>query len=275
MLATSFDAFYHNHKYYDDCAQSLNRIDEIATARVSRKTYTNKQFTEVSIFSGHYELLIIGGYPHKSGSTTLFFGSSTSISVPAIQSGFVKTNRHLNQYVKRHSHQLWSFHCAWSYTIGFYSISPIELIDHASQKFRKPNTHHFASAMLNLISSPKPIRENDIKYLWLLFVHLPFFKLKPKAFETEPEDFADMSSLSLKKSNDASNMGSLIHILGTIHMKTPCYFLSMYKEVEAKHLALKIRANFTKSNLLKYIEKVLIIKHQLHNIQFSVIPAIF
>lgn len=102
LLVNSFDVFYHYHRYYDDCAQSLNTIDGIATARVSRKTYTNKQFTEVSISAGHYELLIIGGYLYKSGSITPFLGSSTSkynllennttcISVPPVQAGFIRS----------------------------------------------------------------------------------------------------------------------------------------------------------------------------------------
>ncbi|KAG1625366.1 hypothetical protein G6F44_012685 [Rhizopus delemar] len=259
LLVNSFDVFYHNHRYYDDCAQYLNRIDQIATARVSRKTYTNKQFTEVSIFAGHYELLIIGGYLCKSGSITPFLGSSmnkynlledstTSISVPAVQSGFIKTSRQLNQYFKRHSHQLWSFHCARSYTKGFYPISPIELMDHASQKFRKPNNHHFASAVLYLITSPKPIKENDMESLWSLFVLSPFFESKLKSLGTKPENFADMSS-DLKKDNDVSHMGSLIHILGSLHMNTPCYFLSLYKEVDAKHMALKIMTSGLKQEI--------------------------
>lgn len=35
-------------------------------------------------------------------------------------------------------------------------------------------------------------------------------------------------------------LGSLIHILGSLHMNTSCYFLSLYKEVDAKYMALKI-----------------------------------
>lgn len=46
MLAISLDAFYHNHKYHNDCAHSLHKIDIAATAKVIRKTCTNKQFTE-------------------------------------------------------------------------------------------------------------------------------------------------------------------------------------------------------------------------------------
>ena len=117
LLVTSFDVFYHNHKYHDDCAHSLNRIERVATAKVSRKTYTDKQFMKVSIFASHYELLVVGGYIHKHGPITSFLESSmgkfklneditTCIKVPALASEYISTKRLLNQYVKRRSHQL-------------------------------------------------------------------------------------------------------------------------------------------------------------------------
>ncbi|KAI9470116.1 MAG: hypothetical protein EXX96DRAFT_588863 [Benjaminiella poitrasii] len=92
--------------------------------------------------------------------------------------------------------------------------------------------------MLYLITSPKPIKENDMESLWSLFVRSPFFESMLKSLGAKPENFADMSSY-LKKGNDVSHMGSLIHILDSLHMNTPCYFLSPYKEVDAKAMALK------------------------------------
>lgn len=76
LLVTSFDIFYHNHKYEGDCAQSLDRIFQAPTAKVSRKTGTNKKFMEISVFVGHYELLVVGGYFNIHGSILPFLGSS-------------------------------------------------------------------------------------------------------------------------------------------------------------------------------------------------------
>jgi hypothetical protein len=129
-------------------------------------------------------------------------------------------------------------------------------MDHASQKFRKPNNHHFASAVLYLIMSPKPIKENDMESLWSLFVRSPFFESKLKSLGTKPENFADMSS-DLKKDNDISHMGSLIHILGSLHMNTPCYFLSLYKEVDAKHMALKIMTSGLKQEIVSQQQAII------------------
>jgi hypothetical protein len=38
-------------------------------------------------------------------------------------------------------------------------ISPIELMNYASQKFRKPNNHHFASAILYLMRNTRGRRK--------------------------------------------------------------------------------------------------------------------
>lgn len=65
LLIMSFDVFYHNHRYQDDCAQPLEEIFQVPTAKVSRKTYTNKFFTEISLFIGRYELLVVAGYIHS------------------------------------------------------------------------------------------------------------------------------------------------------------------------------------------------------------------
>ncbi|KAI8973631.1 hypothetical protein BDF20DRAFT_907120 [Mycotypha africana] len=250
LLVNSFDVFYHNHKYYDDCAHALNRIDRVITARVSRKTYTDKQFMEISIFAGYYELLVVAGYIHKHGSITPFLGSSvgnfkldedttTCIKVPALASEFICTKRLLNQYVKRRSHNLWGFHCARSFAGGIYPISPIELMNHASQKARMLNNHHFNSVVLHLFSSPKAIKSKDLEALWSLIIRLPFFKTKMEAVSTTPTNFAEMSDI-LKKIKDDSHTGSLIHILGSLQLKTPCFFLSLYGETVAKDIALKI-----------------------------------
>ncbi|KAI7900484.1 uncharacterized protein BX663DRAFT_532368 [Cokeromyces recurvatus] len=226
--SSPFDVFYHNHRYYDDCAHSLNRIDRVTTAKVSRKTYTDKQFMEISIFAGHYELLVVGGYIHRHG-----------IKIPALASEYISTTRLLNKYVKCHSRQLWGFYCARSFAKGFYPISPVELMDHASQKFRKLNNHHFNSVA---------IKDDDLEALWSLVIRLPFFKTKMKAVSTTPTNFAEMSDV-LKKIKNDSHIGSLIHILGSIQIKTPCFLLSLYDETVAKDIALKIMTSGLKREI--------------------------
>lgn len=175
VLDTSIVVFYRN-QYQDDCAYFLDKIDQIATAKVSRKTYINKHFAEIPVFIGHYELLITGGYIHRLGSMTSFLGSSvkeleiredatTLTKVPAVASGYINTKRLLNQYLKRHSHQLWGFHCARTFTKGFYPIPPVNFMNHASQKSEKLTNHHFTSAVLALISSPNVIKPSDMESL--------------------------------------------------------------------------------------------------------------
>lgn len=75
---------------------------------------------DISIFAGCYELLVVGEYPYENGSTTPFLGSFVDklklveeetkiINVPTIALNYIATTRSLNQYMKRHSHQLWAF----------------------------------------------------------------------------------------------------------------------------------------------------------------------
>ncbi|KAI8969941.1 hypothetical protein BDF20DRAFT_888520 [Mycotypha africana] len=95
LLISSFDVFYHNHRFYDDCAHSMSRIDRVATAKVSRKTYTEKHFMQISIFAGQYELLVVAGYIHRYGSITPFLGSS-------MDKFKLRTLSHVSKYLLLH-----------------------------------------------------------------------------------------------------------------------------------------------------------------------------
>jgi hypothetical protein len=165
--------------------------------------------------------------------------TSTRIRVPAHASESITTRQLANQYIKRHSHQPWDFHCARFFSKGFYPISPVELMDHASQKFRNFNNHHFNSTVLLLISSSNAIKPDDLEALWSLLIRLPFYKVKMEAASKTSTNFAEMSDV-LKMLKDDSHIGSLIHILGHLQTKTPCFFLSLYDETAAKDTALKI-----------------------------------
>lgn len=62
LFVTSFDIFRHYLRTEDDCAQSVEAIFSLPTANVSRKTYTDKNFMEISIRVGNYEFSAVGGY---------------------------------------------------------------------------------------------------------------------------------------------------------------------------------------------------------------------
>lgn len=60
-----------------------------------------------------------------------------------------------------------------------------------------------------------------------------------KAASTIPANLAEMSDV-LKKIKDDSPVGFLIHILGSVQIKVPCFFLSLYNETVANDIALKV-----------------------------------
>lgn len=257
VLVTSLDIFFHNHKYQDDCTHSLPKIFKVATAKVSRKTNTDKSFMEISIFAGYYELLIVGVYFHKNGSTIPFLGSSVDqftlveeetqiINVPAIASNYVATTRLLSQYMKCHSHHFWGIHCASSYSKGVYPISPIEYMNHACKKIsRKTNNHHFFSSMLHLITSPKAIKDDHMEDLWSVFILLLFYQ-KLMEGATTATNFIEMSA-ALNTTSIDGPLISIIHILGEIQAKTPCFFLFLHDETKARRIALQLKKSMNKT----------------------------
>ncbi|ORE00935.1 hypothetical protein BCV72DRAFT_323872 [Rhizopus microsporus var. microsporus] len=230
LLVTSFDIFYHNHKYEDDCAQSLDRIFQAPTAKISRKTNTNKKFMEISVFVGHYELLVVGGYFNIHGSP------------------FVRTSRLLNQYVKRKSHELWSLHCQYAYNKGFYPISAISFTNHYSQVHKCSNSQHFLSQVLRLISSTMVIKPAELDSLWALLLRLPSYKKMVETASTIPTNFVELSA-HLNNLNDDSSFGSILHVLSAVQSKAPCFFLSLYSESKAKEIALGIMTGGLKRNI--------------------------
>lgn len=210
LLITSLDIFYHNHRFDDDCAQSIDCIYTVPTAKISRKTYTDKSFTEVSVFIGHYEFLAVGGYLKIHDNLLPFLGSSlgkfnlgeetsTDIMVPATAVASVRTERLLNQYIKRKSHELWSVHAQGSFMKGFYPISPISFADHTSQRHKHLTNHHFTSQVLNLISNHKAIKKSDIESLWSYLMHMPVFQKMTKNSTSLASNFKELSEqLELK-----------------------------------------------------------------------------
>ncbi|KAG1049989.1 hypothetical protein G6F43_007713 [Rhizopus delemar] len=157
--------------------------------------------------------------------------TTTCIKVPALASEFISTKRLLDQYLKR-----------------FYPISPVEIMRHAGQNFKKLNNHHFNPVVLHLISSPKAIKHDGLEAFWSFVIRLPFFKTKMIAASTTSTNFAEKSDV-LKKIKDDSPIEFLIHIPGSVQIKAPCFFLSLYGETVAKDSALKIMTSGLKKEI--------------------------
>lgn len=124
MLVTSFDFFVHNQPLIDDCAFGVlpSDISLAPLAKVKSKNNTNKQFKELSIFIGLYELLVVGGYLLQNGIITPFLGSwlgsinlgdttTSQVHIVSCNLPVVRTSRLLNQYLKRCSNNSLGYYC--------------------------------------------------------------------------------------------------------------------------------------------------------------------
>ncbi|CEP17438.1 hypothetical protein [Parasitella parasitica] len=267
LLVTSYDIFYHNNRFEDDCAHSLDSIFQVPTAKVTRKTYTNKAFTEISIFIGHYEFLVVSGFLNRNGTLMPFLGSSmhkfnlreevsTRIDVPTTASPNVRTIRLLSQFVKRRSHELWGIHCLRSYLQGFYPISAVSFSNHLSQKHKQINNQHFTSQVLHLISNELVIKTQHLTSLWSLLQRMAIFKKMTKNAGTTPTNFSQLSQ-HLRQENEKSAFASINRLLASIEGKVPCFFLSMYTEAEAKKVALGIMEGGLREKINKQHDQIL------------------
>lgn len=131
---------------------------------------------------------------------------------------------------------------------GFYPIAPVEFANHVSQKFKKINCYHFSSIVLELISSEKLIKREDLNEIWSVVIRLPFFITKTKAANTMSINFIELSN-ALKSISDDSTISTLVHFLCSLEQKVPCFFLSIYNEAGAKEIALKIATSGLKKEV--------------------------
>lgn len=175
--------------------------------------------------------------------------STTEIMIPTTAIASIRTERLLNQYIKRKSHELWSVHAQSSFMKGFYyPISPISFADHTSQRHKHLTNHHFTSQVLNLISSHKAIKKSDIESLWSYLMHMPVFQKMTKNSTSLASNFKELSE-QLELKSEKSSLISLIGIIAKVEVKAPCFFLSMYSEAEAKKIALKIMTDGLKKHI--------------------------
>ncbi|GAA5799117.1 hypothetical protein HPULCUR_004526 [Helicostylum pulchrum] len=209
VLVTGFDLFAHNQFLTDDCAYGIrpSDISSVPAAKVKHKQNTDKSFTELSIFVGLYELLIVSGYILHNDSISPFLGSSfakfrfgntvaRNIHVLEAEVPTTKTTRLLNQYFKRCSNKPWGYRCYNSFSKGFYPIVPLDLLNHPSQKHRHMNTHHFASYILALITSVNIIKEADAESLWSLVERLPTYEKIAKTISPKPITFDQLMGVT-------------------------------------------------------------------------------
>lgn len=176
---TGGDVFIHNHLGIDDCAYGIdpNDLSMKSFAVITKNSYLNSaNFYELSVHWGFYEILATGGYYSVGASESQPFLSS---SIPGWEFGetkssiiyvterqdfweLIRTERLLNQYMKRDAHRPWGFHCVQHYIKGFTPILPLHFIDHESQKLRQVNVHHLASKLLHIVTSPTKVNKDEI-----------------------------------------------------------------------------------------------------------------
>lgn len=262
VLVTSLDFFAHNQPLTDDCAFGIlpSDISLTPSAKVKAKNNMNKQFKELSIFIGLYELLVVGGYILKDNTITPFLGSSlgnnhledtttNEIHVVTSKLPIIKTSRILNQYLKRCSNNPWSYHCFASFSKDFYPIVATDYLNHSSQRHRSVNTHHLASNVLALISSTNVIKEEDIRSLWSLVTRLPPYEAMVKNENTRPITFTQLAALS--SNANGQYFKSILDIVASIESIVPCYMLGAYGHNETRKITLQIMKNGLKEEIRK------------------------
>lgn len=84
------------------------------------------------------------------------------------------------------------------------------------------------------------------------------------AASTTPTNFAEKSDV-LKKIKDDSPIEFLIHIPGSVQIKAPCFFLSLYDETVAKDIALKIMTSGLKKRFTVNMTLLLIKLKRIYN----------
>ncbi|KAI8143237.1 hypothetical protein BJV82DRAFT_105430 [Fennellomyces sp. T-0311] len=188
FFITAVDAF--SSRTYDDCSNNSDKpFHEMATASISTKNYLGgKSFYELSIFVGHMELLVVGGFWGRcSGASRRdihpFLGSSipsipknmkqqrrttdiyTLVQAPCTSTG----TRLLRQYAKLQSGNMWSFSSLRFATKGFYPVNPLSYKSHTSQAIamEKLCIHDLASLALRGVALPTSFSDKDIQQAML------------------------------------------------------------------------------------------------------------
>ncbi|KAI9265766.1 hypothetical protein EDC94DRAFT_604043 [Helicostylum pulchrum] len=244
VLVTGFDLFAHNQFLTDDCAYAIrpSDISSVPAAKVKHKQNTDKSFTELPIFVGLYELLIVSGYILHNDSISPFLGSSfakfhfgntvaRNIHVLEAEVPITKTARSLNQYFKRCSNKPWGYRC------------------YPSQKHRHMNTHHFASYILALITSVNVIKEADVESLWYLAERLPTYETIAKTISPKSITFDQLMGVTNNEGGQYFRL--LLDVATRMEKHVPSYTLGVYSLSEAKEAALQIMKSGLKEEIKK------------------------
>lgn len=171
FFITNVDAFVHNRRTLDDCAHNnIVQFRQTAEAHIRPKTAYGSDNYELSLYIGHLELPVIGGFIGDivSDRCSAFLGSSIRGLPNTLQQShttskilvraddpveYTASNRLLRQYAKYCSRFLWSFHSRRFVLKGFHPANPLDFSSHPSvTSMKRYQTHSIVSSILGCIA---------------------------------------------------------------------------------------------------------------------------
>lgn len=161
----------HNRRTLDDCAHNnIVQSRQTAEAHIRPKTAYGSDNYELSLYIGHLELSVIGGFIGDivSDRCSAFLGSSIRGLPNTLQQShttskilvraddpveYTASNRLLRQYAKYCSRFLWSFHSRRFVLKGFHPANPLDFSSHPSvTSMKRYQTHSIVSSILGCIA---------------------------------------------------------------------------------------------------------------------------
>ncbi|KAL1927118.1 hypothetical protein VTP01DRAFT_5081 [Rhizomucor pusillus] len=161
---------YAARRTLDDCAHNnIVQFRQTAEAHIRPKTAYGSDNYELSLYIGHLELPVIGGFIGDivSDRCSAFLGSSIRGLPNTLQQShttskilvraddpveYTASNRLLRQYAKYCSRFLWSFHSRRFVLKGFHPANPLDFSSHPSvTSMKRYQTHSIVSSILGCI----------------------------------------------------------------------------------------------------------------------------
>lgn len=177
FLITSLDIFIHKNPTIDDCAD-LSKIayQNTPVSYLRRKTRYSNEYFELCIKIGNVEMLATSGFWGEIDTNNFeinpFLGSSIP-NLPEDLTGLVsnpspnifiddlaacvRSNGTINQYLKNHSTNRWSFHTKYYYDRDFFPTNPLFM--------QSTNIYHEAGSLLLRIYAEKKMYLDEVNNL--------------------------------------------------------------------------------------------------------------
>lgn len=171
FLSPTWMFLLHNRRTLDDCAHNnIVQFRQTAEAHIRPKTAYGSDNYELSLYIGHLELPVIGGFIGDivSDRCSAFLGSSIRGLPNTLQQShttskilvraddpveYTASNRLLRQYAKYCSRFLWSFHSRRFVLKGFHPANPLDFSSHPSvTSMKRYQTHSIVSSILGCIA---------------------------------------------------------------------------------------------------------------------------